>query len=114
MSTIERPFASETSPSPLLGRRGRTSRSPPLPRGGWEGSVDFAGSQTASDSARKRLPVHAPHNSSLNNSAVPRPWQSGQAPYGELNENKRGSISGNENPSSGQLNLAESICSNPS
>jgi hypothetical protein len=47
------------------------------------------------------------HNSSPKKYFVPRPLHVGHAPYGELNENKRGSISGYENPSYGHMNLAE-------
>ena len=38
---------------------------------------------------------------------VPRPWQSGQAPKGELKENWRGSSSGSDSPQTGQANRSE-------
>src|SRR5688572_17831435 len=71
-------------------------------------------SHTNNDSVRKRLPWHASQISSDQRSFVPKPLHVGQAPYGELNENKRGSISGNANPSSGQENRADINNSEPS
>ena len=41
-------------------------------------------------------------NSGSNSVFVPRPVHSGQAPYGELKENMRGSRSGIENPHTGR------------
>src|SRR6185437_11520424 len=54
-------------------------------------------------------------SSGSKNSLVPSPSQVGQAPYGLLNENRRGSISGMVKPETGQANLAEKmICSSRS
>src|SRR3989344_8895786 len=54
---------------------------------------------TLRDSARKRAPLHTSQSSSLKRYLVPRPLHSRHAPYGELNEKRRGSTSGKENPS---------------
>src|SRR3990167_7148280 len=62
----------------------------------------FPLTSTCMDSVRRRAPLQAGQTSSENSSFVPRPLQVGQAPYGELNEKRRGSISWNANPSSGQ------------
>ena len=43
----------------------------------------------------------------------PRPSQVGQAPYGLLNENRRGSISSIVKPDTGQANLADSSSCSP-
>src|SRR3989338_10994952 len=65
-------------------------------------------------SGRRRFPPQTGHTVSENKDSVPRPWQLGHAPYGELNEKRRGSTSGNDAPSSGQINLDESVSSVPS
>src|SRR3990167_4700690 len=54
---------------------------------------------TLSDSGRRRTPLHTSHGSSPKKYLLPNPLHSGHAPYGELNEKRRGSISGNEKPS---------------
>src|SRR5262249_941583 len=59
-------------------------------------------------SSFNRLPLQISQISSDHKSFTPKPWHSGQAPYGLLNENRRGSISGKEKPSFGQVNFAES------
>src|SRR3989344_5429441 len=64
-------------------------------------------------SSRSRAPWHASQISVPMKYFVPRPWHSGQAPKGELKENSRGSISGNENPSFGHENLEENNVSSP-
>src|SRR3989338_4631675 len=64
-------------------------------------------------SGRNRAPLHTSHASSPKKYLVPKPLHSGHAPYGELNENKRGSISGNENPSYGHINFADTIVLTP-
>ncbi len=46
-------------------------------------------------------------SSAFTSRRVPTPWQSGQAPNGELNENCRGSSSGSERPQTGQANRSE-------
>src|ERR1700736_5309109 len=43
----------------------------------------------------------------------PRPLQAGQAPYGELKLNDRGSSCGTETPQSGQANFSENTWSLP-
>ena len=40
---------------------------------------------------------------------VPTPWQSGQAPNGELNENCRGSSSGSDRPQTGHAKRSEKV-----
>src|SRR3989338_8981705 len=60
-------------------------------------------------SGRRRVPLHTGHCSSLKKCLVPRPLHAGQAPYGELNENRRGSTSGKENPSYAHMNLLEIV-----
>ena len=45
--------------------------------------------------------------SALTSRRVPTPWQSGQAPNGELKENWRGSSSGSDSPQTGQANRSE-------
>src|SRR3989344_7640116 len=77
-------------------------------------TIFFPPTSTCSASVRNRAPLQAGQTSSENNSLVPSPLHVEQAPYGELNENKRGSISGNANPSSGQEKRAESSISDPS
>src|SRR3989338_10634989 len=67
---------------------------------------------TLSVSGRRRAPWHTWHFSSPKKYFVPKPLHSGQAPYGELKENNRGSISGYENPSYGHMNFDE-ISSSP-
>ena len=47
--------------------------------------------------------------SALISRRVPTPWQSGQAPNGELKENWRGSSSGSESPHPGQAYRSENI-----
>ena len=47
--------------------------------------------------------------SALTSRRVPRPWQSGQAPNGELKENCRGSSSGSESPQTGQAKRSEKV-----
>jgi len=42
---------------------------------------------------------------------VPKPWQSGQAPYGLLKLKSLGSISGKLKEHFGQENFADKICS---
>src|SRR3989338_9914508 len=63
--------------------------------------------KTFSDSGRRRAPPHTSHGSSPKKYLLPSPLHSGHAPYGELNEKRRGSISGNEKPSYGHMNFAE-------
>ena len=46
-------------------------------------------------------------SSALTSRRVPTPWQSGQAPKGELKENCRGSSSGSERPHAGQAKRSE-------
>ena len=46
-------------------------------------------------------------SSAFTSRRVPRPWQSGQAPKGELKENCRGSSSGSERPHTGQAKRSE-------
>ena len=46
-------------------------------------------------------------NSSSKNNSTPNPSQSGQAPYGALNEKSLGSISGIEKPETGQEKFSE-------
>src|SRR3954465_809061 len=46
-------------------------------------------------------------SSAFTSRRVPTPWQSGQAPNGELKENCRGSSSGKERPHTGQANRSE-------
>src|SRR3989344_9313019 len=70
--------------------------------------------KTRNASGRKRFPPHTGHVSSEKSDSVPRPWQVGHAPYGELKEKSRGSTSGNDAPSSGQINLDESVSVVPS
>src|SRR5580698_5048939 len=43
----------------------------------------------------------------------PKPLQAGQAPYGELKLNERGSNWGTEMPQSGQASFSEKTCSLP-
>src|SRR3989344_9707958 len=62
---------------------------------------------TCNASSRRRAPLQRSHGSEPKRYLVPRPLQSGQAPYGELKEKRRGSISGNEKPSFGQAHLAD-------
>ena len=69
---------------------------------------------TRSASGFKRFPSHSGHTSSEKRDLVPSPLHAIQAPYGLLNENRRGSTSGNEAPSSGQMNFAESVSCVPS
>ncbi len=66
---------------------------------------------TWSASGRSRLPLHVSHTSSWKKPMVPRPLQLGHAPYGELNEKRRGSTSGNDVPSFGQINFDERVFS---
>ncbi len=47
--------------------------------------------------------------SSSNTSFSPRPSQAGQAPWGALNENRRGSISAMVKPETGQANFSEKV-----
>src|SRR3989344_9325678 len=68
---------------------------------------------TLSDSGRRRTPLHTSHGSSPKKYLLPRPLHSGHAPYGELNEKRRGSISGNEKPSYAHINFADAICATP-
>ena len=61
-------------------------------------------------SPAQAIPLHTLHTSSFsfpNKWYVPSPLHSGQAPYGLLNENSRGSTSGYENPSCGHDNVAD-------
>jgi len=51
--------------------------------------------------------------SASNTSVWPMPSQAGQAPSGELNENRRGSSSPTVWVQTGQANLAEKACSAP-
>ncbi len=67
----------------------------------------FAPRNTLSASLRKRAPPQSSHFSVPRKYFVPRPLQVEQAPYGELKEKSRGSISGKENPSFGQANFAD-------
>src|SRR3990167_625615 len=69
--------------------------------------VDFRNTRSAS--GRRRAPLHAVHSSVLKIPTTPRPLQFGQAPYGELNEKRRGSISGNDEPSFGHMNFDDKI-----
>ena len=62
---------------------------------------------TFSASSRRRAPLHLSHGSSPKKCFVPSPLHASHAPYGELNENILGSISGNTYPSSGQISFAE-------
>ena len=48
-------------------------------------------------------------SSAFTSRRVPRPWQSGQAPKGELKENWRGSSSGRESPHAGQAKRSEKM-----
>src|SRR5439155_9254308 len=73
----------------------------------------------------RRYPLGSPHGritpsridrlwspstrSALTSRRVPSPEQSGQAPYGELNENCRGSSSGSDSPHLGQAYRSENI-----
>src|SRR3989344_4093102 len=68
---------------------------------------------TFSASGRKRAPWHISHGSSPKKYFLPKPLHSGHAPYGELKEKSRGSISGNEKPSYGHINFAETILPSP-
>src|SRR5438034_2678695 len=43
----------------------------------------------------------------------PRPLHAGQAPYGELKLNERGSSTGTEIPQSGHASFSENVCSLP-
>ena len=65
-------------------------------------------------SGRSRAPLQAGHSSLWKIPTTPSPLHSGQAPYGELNEKRRGSTSGNDEPSIGQINLAERVRTAPS
>src|SRR5688572_16853877 len=65
-------------------------------------------------SLRSREPWHSAQGFSLQTDSVPRPWHSGQAPYGLLSEKRRGSTSGKEKPSSGQAYSEDMTCSEPS
>ena len=69
---------------------------------------------TRSASGRRRFPSQTGQTLSENKDSVPRPLQFGQAPYGLLNEKRRGSTSGNDIPSSGQINLADRVSLVPS
>src|SRR5688572_22802892 len=71
-------------------------------------------SQTCRASLRRRAPLHSAQGFSLQTDSVPRPWHSGQAPYGLLNENRRGSTSGKEKPSFGHAYSEDMTCSVPS
>src|SRR3990167_3915962 len=62
---------------------------------------------TLNASFLRRVPRHDSHGSLPKRYLVPRPLHSGQAPYGELKENRRGSISGKEKPSLGDAHLAD-------
>src|SRR3989339_158795 len=50
-------------------------------------------------------------NAATTESLVPRPWQAGQAPNGELKEKCFGSKSGREKPLAAQLQIVEQITS---
>ena len=65
--------------------------------------------RTYNASSRRRAPLHLLHASSPKKCLVPSPLHSEHAPYGELKEKSRGSISGYENPSYGHINFAEII-----
>src|SRR5687767_4519730 len=67
-------------------------------------------SQTCRASLRRRAPWHSAQGFSLQTDSVPRPWHSGQAPYGLLKEKRRGSTSGKEKPSSGQAYSEDMTC----
>ena len=67
----------------------------------------FPSIRTLKLSGRSLFPAHAGHIFSDQISSVPNPWHVWHAPYGLLNEKRRGSISGNEKPSTGQVNFAE-------
>src|SRR3989344_4545465 len=69
--------------------------------------------KTLRASGRKRAPLHTSHASSPKKYFVPKPLHSGHAPYGELKEKRRGSISGNENPSYGHMNFADTMRDSP-
>src|SRR3989338_2412199 len=75
----------EDSPPPLGKARSRRLEELPI--------------RTCNDSSPSRAPLHCGQASSPKKCLVPRPLHSGHAPYGELNENRRGSISGYEKPS---------------
>jgi hypothetical protein len=70
-------------------------------------TIFFPPIKIESASLRKRLPPQSKQGFSDQILSVPKPLQVWQAPYGLLKENKRGSISGKEKPSSGQVNLAD-------
>src|SRR4029453_17116587 len=48
-------------------------------------------------------------SSAFTSCRVPSPWQSGQTPNGELNENCLGSSSGSERPQTGQAKRSEKM-----
>ena len=54
---------------------------------------------TESASGLNRVPLQVRHGSLPKKNRLPVPLQVGQAPAGLLKENRRGSSSGNENPS---------------
>src|SRR3990167_7895500 len=74
--------------------------------------LDFKKTRRAS--GRRRFPSQTGQISSEKSDSVPSPLQAGHAPYGELKEKRRGSTSGKDAPSSGQMNLAESVSRVPS
>ncbi len=69
---------------------------------------------TRKASLRRRAPLHSGQVSFWKIPTIPNPLHSGHAPYGELNVKSLGSTSGNDDPSIGQMNFAESVRSLPS